>query len=239
MHLSVVIPLYNEEKNIKPLTCDIISILDNINIKYEITLINDASLDDTLKEINTLKTKYPNLVNIINNSKNLGQSYSLISGIQLSKYNDVLTLDGDGQNDPKDIPNLIKKYSENKKVDFVGGIRKKRRDTYLKIISSKIANHIRKFILNDDCLDTGCSLKIFKKDIFLIFPKFKGLHRFLPALFKGYGFKTMFVEVNHRKRNYGSSNYGTFSRLIYGIVDIIRVLYYIKRFKNAKLHRKS
>ena len=106
---------------------------------------------------------------------------------------------------------------------MVGGIRKKRQDSFIKILSSKIANYIRSKILNDNCKDTGCSLKVFSKNIFLEFPYFDGIHRFLPALFKGYGHKTDFINVNHRVRKYGKSKYGTIDRLFRGIRDIIKV----------------
>ena len=135
------------------------------------------------------------------------------------------------QNNPNDIPSLINLYNSDS-FKLVGGIRKKRKDNLTKIISSYLANKIRSFILKDDCKDTGCSLKIFDKDIFLKFPYFDGLHRFLPALFKGYGYKTSFIEVDHRKRYKGISKYGTLSRLIWGVRDIFKVLNIIKNNKN-------
>ena len=108
-------------------------------------------------------------------------------------------------------------------MKLIGGIRRNRKDNFTKIISSKIANSIRSRILNDECIDTGCALKIFDKKIFLSFPFFDGVHRFLPALFKGYGYETLFIDVNHRKRNHGISKYGTMNRLFAGIRDIIKV----------------
>jgi len=114
-------------------------------------------------------------------------------------------------------------YFGNGDVNLVGGIRKNRKDKIMKIFSSKFANYIRKFILKDDCVDTGCSLKIFDKEIFLKFPYFNGMHRFLPALFKGYGSSCIFTNVNHRQRVKGESKYGTFDRLLRGIIDLIRV----------------
>ena len=110
-----------------------------------------------------------------------------------------------------------------KNLKLIGGIRENRKDNYVKIISSKIANKIRQYLLNDNCKDTGCGLKIFDRNIFLLFPYFNGIHRFLPALFKGYGHKTDFINVNHRVRKYGKSKYGTIDRLFRGIRDIIKV----------------
>ena len=119
--------------------------------------------------------------------------------------------------------NSIPKYLSNKETKLVGGIRIKRKDNLIKKISSKIANNVRSKILKDNCQDTGCSLKVFDKEIFILFPYFDWIHRFLPALFTGYGYKTLFINVNHRKRKFGISKYGTMNRLFKGIRDIIRV----------------
>ncbi len=225
---SIVIPLFNEEKNITSL---IPEILDNISIynNYEIILINDASTDETLNTIRKIKN---NSIKIINNLNNKGQSYSIHKGIENSKNNIIITFDGDGQNDPNDIPKLLEIYISNSEIKLIGGIRKNRKDTIIKKVSSRIANTIRSIILKDNCKDTGCSLKIFDKKIFLSFPYFDGIHRFLPALFKGYGYKTKFINVNHRTRKYGISKYGTLNRLFIGIRDILKVN---RMLKNKKL----
>ena len=216
---SLVIPLFNESRNIKFLLNEIKNNL--INFKdYEIILVNDASTDDTSKVINNLSN---NNIKIITNNENKGQSFSISEGIKNSSYNTIITLDGDGQNDPADILKLYELYSSQDDIKLIGGIRRKRKDNFIKITSSKIANFIRSRILNDECEDTGCALKVFDKKIFLSFPFFNGVHRFLPALFKGYGYKTLFIDVNHRKRNYGKSKYGTMNRLFVGIRDIIKV----------------
>ena len=216
---SLVIPLYNESRNIKFLLNEITSNLINYK-NYEIILINDASIDDTSHVINSLSL---NNIKIITNKENKGQSFSIHEGIKNSSHNIIVTLDGDGQNDPADISKLYELYFFHKDVKLVGGIRRNRKDNYTKIISSKIANFIRSRILRDECEDTGCALKVFDKTIFLSFPFFDGVHRFLPALFKGYGHKTLFVDVNHRKRNHGKSKYGTMNRLFAGIRDIVKV----------------
>ena len=216
---SIVVPLFNESKNIILLLKEIEASLKDYD-NYEIVLINDSSTDNTANVIKDIKNEY---IKIINNKDNKGQSYSIHKGIELSLNEIIITLDGDGQNDPKDIPKLLDLYFRNDKIKLVGGIRKKRQDSFIKIYSSKIANYIRSKILNDNCKDTGCSLKVFSKNIFLEFPYFDGMHRFLPALFKGYSYQTTFIEVNHRKRKFGVSKYGTFNRLFKGIKDIIRV----------------
>ena len=199
---SIVIPVYNEEKNIVILLKEILFCLDKYK-NYKIIIVNDSSTDNTL-EIIEKNIKNLNL-KIINNIKNVGQSYSIYNGIRNSSNDIIITIDGDGQNDPSDISKLLKNYTENKEVKLVGGIRLKRKDNIVKIISSKLANSVRKKILKDNCSDTGCSLKIFNKQIFLQFPEFNGLHRFLPALYRGFGYKTDFINVDHRYRKFGKS----------------------------------
>ena len=225
---SIVIPVFNEAKNIENLIKEIFdSLIDYKN--FDIILVNDSSNDNTLEVVKKLKEN--SKINLINNLKNKGQSYSIYIGVKKSKYNTIVTIDGDGQNNPKDIPNLLSIYFSNEKIFLVGGIRRNRKDNYIKIISSKAANSIRSKILNDKCKDTGCSLKVFDKLVFQKFPYFNGMHRFLPALFTGYGYKTYFVDVDHRARTFGYSKYGTFDRLFRGIIDIIKVRKIIKNQK--------
>jgi len=229
---SIVVPVYNEEENLTSLINEIRKSLINYN-NYELIFINDFSSDNTLKILEIEKNK--SNFKILNNNKNFGQSYSIRFGIQNSKYNTIVTLDGDGQNNPKDIPMLIDFYHKNSNVFLVGGIRLKRKDSSIKIISSRIANFVRSKFLNDGCIDTGCSLKVFDKKIFLNFEYFDGIHRFLPALFNGYGYKTTFFNVDHRKRKFGKSKYGTFLRLLNGIRDMIKVKKIIDKNNNIKI----
>ena len=228
---SLIIPVFNEGKNITNLVYEIYDSLKN-HKDFEVILVNDYSNDNTLLEIEALKNNFP--IKIINNKKNYGQSYSIKEGIIKSKYDIIITIDGDGQNNPNDIPSLLKVYFNNSEIKLVGGIRNKRKDSNIKLISSKIANSIRSNVLKDNCQDTGCSLKVFDKRIFLNFPFFDGIHRFLPALFKGYGYKTTFINVDHRPRLYGKSNYGTVGRLFKGILDLIRVVIIVKKFKRNR-----
>ena len=221
--ISIIIPVYNEEKNIYALVEELFKYLDN-NIIFEIIIVNDKSIDNTEKILSNISENF-NYIKIINNKLNYGQSFSIKNGINNSKFDTILTIDGDGQNNPKNIPMMIEEYFSDDDLKLLGGIRKNRKDSLIKIISSKIANFIRSLILNDNCVDTGCSLKIFHKNTFQLFPFFDGIHRFLPALFKGYGKKTKFVNVDHRKRKYGKSSYGTLMRLIKGLRDIVKVYF--------------
>lgn len=229
MNFSIIIPVYNESKNIYLLVKEIFASLEE---KYfEVIIINDNSNDDTNVYLSKLKSKYN--IGIINLKNRSGQSLALLTGIKASKHDTIVTIDGDGQNDPKDIPKILNIFIKNN-YSLVGGLRMKRKDNYIKKISSLIANKIRSIILNDNCMDTGCGLKIFEKKIFLLFPFFNGIHRFLPALFRGYGYSTYFVSVNHRHRLFGKSKYGTIKRAINGIRDIILVNKIIKNYKNVK-----
>ncbi len=225
---SIVIPVFNESKNISNLVDEI-----DISLKkyenYEIIIVNDCSTDETAEVISNKKNKK---IKLINNKKNLGQSYSIHTGIKSASYNIIVTLDGDGQNDPSDISSLLNLFLSNKDIELIGGIRALRKDNIVKVLSSKISNYIRSRILNDSCSDTGCSLKVFNREIFLTFPYFDGIHRFLPALFKGFGHKTIFINVNHRKRLYGISKYGTLNRLFKGIKDIARVKKILNKYNN-------
>ena len=226
MSISIIIPAYNEYANLTILINEINNSLKN-KIDYEIIIVNDCSTDNTE---NLFKKEIFKKCIILRNEKKSGQSYSIWRGIKRANYNTIVTIDADLQNNPNDIINLYNKFIENNKIKLVGGIRIKRKDNLIKIISSKIANKVRILILNDKCPDTGCSLKIFDKKIFLSFPYFDGMHRFLPALFNGYNFGTLFIDVDHRTRKFGISKYGTIDRLFRGIRDIIKVKRIIKSY---------
>ena len=224
-NFSIIIPLYNEADNINPLYLEIIESIPK-NFNYEIIFINDHSTDDTNIILDKLSKK--KFVNILNNKMNMGQSFSIMSGIKAANYDTIVTIDGDGQNVPKDIVRLLKVYDSSKDIFLVGGVRVLRKDSFIKVLSSKIANKVRSLLLSDNCPDTGCGLKVFSKRVFIKFPFFDGIHRFLPALFKGFGYKTVFIDVSHRARLRGFSKYGIFKRLFKGIFDIIRVMKILK-----------
>ncbi len=229
---SIVIPIYNEEDNIEKLVKEIFYYLGKFKNSFEILIIDDGSEDNSLSLIKRLSIQYKNIY-CYTNGNNKGQSYSIFFGIKKSKSDTIITLDGDGQNNPKDILKLIKIYEQDNNLALLGGIRIKRKDSLIKIMSSRLANFIRKLILNDNCDDTGCSLKIFDRKTFLKIPFFDGLHRFLPALFSGLGKKTLFINVDHRSRVYGVSKYATIDRLLRGIRDLIKVKKILKDLKKS------
>lgn len=229
LQFSIVIPCHNEADNIIPLIDEINFYLSSYD--YEIIVINDFSTDNTFKIISK-KMKMDKKIKLINNKNKIGQSFSIIKGIKSSKYSIIVTLDGDGQNNPVDIFKLIDVYNKNSDCFMVGGIRLKRKDNLIKLISSKAANFIRSKVLKDNCRDTGCALKVFDKSIFLKFPCFDGLHRFLPAFFNAYSSNNIYIEVDHRSRNFGNSKYGISNRLFRGLRDLIKVYIMIKKIKN-------
>ena len=217
--ISIIIPVYNEQESIADLIYELNNELKNKYL-YEIIVVNDGSTDSTndiLKKIKNVNFR------VITNSKNFGQSQSIYNGITQSMYNSIVTLDGDGQNIPRDIIKISEKFFESSEIKLVSGIRIHRKDNLVKLISSKLANIIRNFILKDRCKDTGCSLKIFDKKIFLTFSFFDGIHRFIPAFFVRNNYKVLYVNVGHRHRLKGISKYGTKDRLTKGIIDLIKV----------------
>jgi dolichol-phosphate mannosyltransferase len=225
--LSVVVPVRNEQDNVAPLISEIDAALKSFT--HEIVYVNDGSTDETHARLQQLQTQYPQL-RIVRHASSCGQSTAVRSGVKAAKYDWVATLDGDGQNDPADIPKLIDALEEG--VWLVGGNRRKsRRDTWIKRMSSVIANTVRSKMLRDDTPDTGCGLKLFNKAAFLDLPYFDHMHRFLPALIKRAGGQIRSVHVSHRNREFGKSNYGTLDRLMVGIVDLFGVAWLQRRAK--------
>lgn len=226
--LSIVIPVYNESDNIEALSLEIMQALPSEQYQYEIIFVDDGSQDDTPQRLKALSQKY-DAVKVVSHEKNYGQSAGLISGGKAAQYPWIITLDGDGQNDPADIPLLFNKLNNTSNPCVVLGNRKKRNDDWVRKLSSRIGNSVRQHFLKDDCPDTGCSLKLFPRDAFLELPRFNHLHRFLPALFQRAGFSVINVPVNHRERLHGVSKYGVSNRLWTGIVDMLGVMWLIRR----------
>ena len=224
MDLSVVIPVHNEEESIELLINEITSALSD-KYQHEIVVVDDGSTDNTLDVLLKIRQNLPTL-RVVKHLKNSGQSTAVRTGVQYAKSPWIATLDGDGQNDPADIPNLYNELTNNQNSDpwlVVAGYRKKRKDTWLKRLSSKYANAIRAKLLRDGTPDTGCGLKVFARDSFLALPYFDHMHRYIPALFQRQGGRVVSIEVNHRHRMQGVSKYGFHNRLWVGIVDILGV----------------
>ncbi|MEE9451678.1 MAG: glycosyltransferase family 2 protein [Gammaproteobacteria bacterium] len=225
--VSIVIPIYNEVDNIAPLFSEISAVLED-EYGYEVLFVDDGSDDGSQEKLDQL-AKQHSQIRVIKHPQNRGQSNAIISGVKAARYLWTVTLDGDGQNDPADIPRLISTLNQHQQPAVVVGHRHKRNDPWLKRVSSKIANKVRRSLLHDDCPDTSCSLKLFPRDEFLKLPHFNHLHRFLPALFKRAGLNIINTPVNHRPRTRGKSKYGVNNRLWVGIYDLLGVRWLLKR----------
>jgi len=218
--LSVVIPLYNEEDNIAPLQDELAEVLKDRD--YELILVDDCSSDATLQRI-----KRGDNVHVIEFAMNTGQSAAMYVGIYAAKGDTIVLLDGDRQNDPHDIIEMLKKLDEG--YDLVCGWRVKRQDNLSKKISSRIANFVRSRFTKDGVHDTGCSLKVMRTKCREALFLFRGMHRFIPAMIKGLGYKVTEMPVNHRPRVAGVSKYGFGSRAFKATCDMFAVRWYLSR----------
>ena len=228
MKISVVVPVHNESENVISLIEEIHQALQTLDA-YEMIFVDDGSRDDTLAKLQQTMQTYPTL-RVLHHEKSCGQSRAVHSGVSAARYEWIATLDGDGQNDPADIPHLLEAIkSASDALWMAAGFRHQRNDSDWRRFSSKFANGIRSRILQDDTPDSGCGLKLFRRDRFLALPYFDHIHRFLPALIQMSGGKVISVKVNHRSRNHGQSKYGTLDRLLAGIVDLLGVIWLKKR----------
>ena len=228
--VSIVVPVRNEENNISPLISEIASALDG-RWDHEIVYVNDGSTDGTAERLASEMRVRKNLRQIAH-AKSSGQSAAVRSGVRAARGGIVATLDGDGQNNPAFLPDLISAIEKGgERVGLAAGQRVGRKDTGFKKMQSRVANGIRNMILHDGTRDTGCGLKAFRRDVFLSMPYFDGLHRFLPALVRREGFDIAYVDVIDRPRHSGVSNYGFFDRLWIGMMDPAGVWWLIRRKK--------
>lgn len=232
---SLVIPLNNEAENIVALVDEIEPVMKRIGEPWELICIDDGSTDSTLHLLKAMTKIKPHL-RIIAFTKNFGQSSAFDAGFKAAKGDYVITMDGDRQNDPTDIPKLI---SHLEGVDMVCGKRAKRKDPPFKKIISRIANAIRSRLCNDGVSDTGCSLKIYRTECLKKIVMYQGMHRFLPALFAIEGFKVKEVDVNHRQRTHGKTKYNIFNRSLNTLSDLFAVRWMRKRKLNYEVKQKN
>lgn len=225
--ISVVIPVYNEGANIRPLTSEVFAALAG-RIHYELIFVDDGSVDDTPDEVERMIQQSP-VVLLCRHSRNRGQSAAVRTGVQAARAQIVAVLDGDGQNDPVDILELYGQLVADLSLTMVIGERRHRKDSRLRRISSKIANAVRSRLLGDGIADTGCGIKVFYRDRYLSLPAFDHMHRFLPALMQRDGGNVIALPVNHRPRMHGLSKYGIGNRLWVGIMDLLGVRWLQKR----------
>lgn len=229
--ISVVVPARDEAANVGPLLEDVRAALDG-RVDYEVIFVDDGSVDGTPAKLRELSREFPRL-RWVRHRWPCGQSGAIWTGVRIARAPWIVTLDGDGQNDPADIPALLSARDSRKPGAnlLVGGRRERRRDSFVKRASSRIANGIRSRVLGDDTTDTGCGLKLFPRETFLLFPFFDHMHRFLPALMRRAGGDVLSVPVRHRERRHGRSHYGVHNRLWTGIVDMFGVKWLQRRAK--------
>jgi dolichol-phosphate mannosyltransferase len=231
--ISVVVPVRNEADNIEPLVAEICAALEG-RWEFEIIYVDDGSDDDTADRLRDAKKRWPRLRNL-HHRQSCGQSTAIWTGVRASHASWIVTLDGDGQNDPADIPKLVAVLEDPslpRRPQMITGIRVRRQDPWMRRVSSRIANSVCGWLLGDYTSDIGCGLKLFQRDSFLSLPYFDHMHRFLPALIRRAGGEVSEVEVHHRPRYHGSSKYGLRDRLWVGIVDCFGVQWLQHRFKS-------
>jgi dolichol-phosphate mannosyltransferase len=232
--LSVVVPVHDEAANLAPLIHEIREALRG-HIEYEIVYVDDGSTDDTPDRLRALQQDVPEL-RVIRHRRGCGQSAAIHTGVRHARGRYIATLDGDGQNDPADIPRLLEALLATPATGarMVAGQRAQRHDSAVRRLSSRVANGVRGALLQDRTPDTGCGLKLFPRALFLEFPFFDHMHRFLPALALRHGGEVVSVPVNHRPRERGRSHYGIGNRLWVGIVDLFGVLWLVRRMKRPE-----
>jgi dolichol-phosphate mannosyltransferase len=226
--LSVVIPMHNEAGNAAPLLAEVVAALTG-RLAFEVVVVDDASSDDTVAELTAVAGRLPAL-RVLRHTRRCGQSAALRTGVKAARAPWVATLDGDGQNDPADLLRLLARRDHaGDQVHLFAGWRQQRRDTPVKRLSSRIANAVRRGLLHDQSPDTGCALKLYRRDSYLDLPWFDHMHRYLPALFQRAGWDVETVPVGHRPRLSGRSKYGIGNRLWVGIVDLFGVAWLMRR----------
>lgn len=229
LEFSVVVPVHNEAGNVEQLITEIARALDGR--AFEMVFVDDASTDETRARLAALKARFP-MLRVVGHRKNAGQSRAIRSGILAARAPVVGTLDGDGQNDPADLPDLYRQLTRADAphdLKMVMGRRGSRKDTAWKRFGSRFANNIRKRMLKDDCDDSGCGIKVMDRAAFLQLPYFDHMHRYMPALMRADGHGVEFREVNHRPRGTGRSNYTNFGRLRDALSDLRGVMWLIRR----------
>ncbi len=227
--VSVVVPLFNEEENVPSLQAELDAALAGLD--YEIIFVDDGSTDSTFERI-----AIDPRVRVVRFEKNAGQSAAIYAGLQAAHGAAVVLIDGDLQNDPADIPHLLSEITRG--ADLVCGYRAQRKDTLLKRLTSRVANLVRSRFTKDGVRDTGCTLKAMRRECIRALLPFKGMHRFIPALVKGAGYRLIEVPVNHRARKFGQSKYGLGNRALRATVDMFGVRWLLARSLNYKEKRR-
>lgn len=233
MKISVVIPVCNEADNVASLALEVRAALADVR-PFEIIFVDDGSTDTTSQAVTSIRATQISQIRLLRHERRCGQSSAVCTGVQAALAPWVATLDGDGQNDPADIPALLRAQADRERaghlaLKLIMGNRTTRKDTWLRRLSSRVANGVRARMLRDGTPDSGCGIKLFHRDTFLALPRFNHMHRFLPALFQRAGSDVISVPVRHRPRTRGISKYGVCNRLFVGITDLFGVMWLIRR----------
>ena len=231
--LSVVFPVFNEEENIPILLDEIARALEGRGWAYEIIAVDDGSSDRSLDVLREQRATYPTL-RILAFAKNSGQTAALDAAWRAARGRYVVSLDADLQNDPADIPKMMQALDE-RRVDMIIGVRVNRNDTWSRRMQSKIGNGVRNWLTNDQITDTGCSLKLVRREAIERVKLYTGMHRFLPTLVRLQGYRVAEMPVNHRARKFGVSKYGAMNRAFRGLADCLAVRWMSKRMMNYQV----
>ena len=224
---SVILPVYNEAGNLARLIDEInTAIAPSAGERYEIIAVDDCSTDDSLNQLRQIEANNPRL-RIITHRMNCGQSAALVSGLRAARGDIIITMDADGQNDPADIPALLDVLAPD--VDAVCGVRRKRLDTTVRRISSRVANGFRNAVTGDKLADAGCGFRAMRRNVIVELPAFNGIHRFLPTVLRYQGFRVIEVPIGHRPRTWGQSKYGIGNRMVRGMVDCLAMRWWKRR----------
>lgn len=218
--LSVVVPLYNEEENLPVLMGELGAAIATTGLTHELIFVDDGSTDGSAEVLAGLAKSLPQL-RILRHQRNAGQSAALVAGFRAARGRLVVTLDSDLQNDPADIPRLLARLDEG--FDAVSGVRRNRRDSWVRRLSSRIANAVRNWATDESVTDVGCSLKAYRREFLVDLPMFTGMHRFLPTLVRWNGARLTEIDVNHRPRLHGVAKYGIGNRLFRALADLFAV----------------
>lgn len=226
--ISIVLPGLNEAGNIDAMLAQVQSVLDKLGRSGEIIYVDDGSTDNSREKLLAAQEQFANLRPFFHRT-NFGQSAAILSGIRQARGQLIITLDSDLQNDPVDIPAMIE-LLERENADAVCGVRQKRQDSRIKLLSSRIANRVRHWALKDNITDAGCSMRVMRRSALEQLPAFRALHRFLPTILGIHGYKVIEMPIHHRARQAGVSKYGVGNRLWVGIMDIMGLRWYRRRF---------
>ncbi|HWH02742.1 MAG TPA: glycosyltransferase family 2 protein [Gemmatimonadales bacterium] len=235
--LSLVVPVYNERENLAPLLAEIAAALRPAGRPYEVVAVDDGSTDGSRDELRRLRADHPEL-HLVGFERNAGQTAAFAAGFRAARGPVVVTLDADLQNDPADIPGLVREL-ERTGATAVVGYRLNRRDTGWKRVQSRIANGVRNWLTSESIRDTGCSLKAFRTDAVRNLPFFNGMHRFLPTLVKMEGGTVAEVPVHHRQRRFGTTKYGMWNRVFRALADAFAVRWMQRRMMRYRINEES